>query len=307
MPRFSIFMMGVLLTAALDPAKGQDILVYRLSLTTSIDTDVVRVIDRAIQAAERRGSALVLDFGVSGGDYQTANEAVQMLGEAAIPTHAFVCDRALGVSAMLALAADSVFMCPDAVLGGADGVAAEEVSAYGAHLQRLMTARRLDRNVGLAMADGSVQISGLAPGRGGPLILDAVLASQMGVTAATVQNFDSLLALLELDEAQVIDADHDWNGTRAEIRNYNWGDVRVYVLRSGTRMRLGTVTSMNSSDFEIADGQLGIGSQIQLLAEVIGSSERFLSQQVQVQPGLVLHLDVANVIQQSAFSYYRRN
>ncbi len=51
------------------------------------------------------------------------------------------------------------------------------------------------------------------------------------------------------------------------IENRNWADITIYAIRGGTRVRLGTVTSMNSITFVIPAEVTSGSESIRLLAD----------------------------------------
>jgi hypothetical protein len=87
--------------------------------------------------------------------------------------------------------------------------------------------------------------------------------------------------------------------TAIRIRNDNWQDVRVYLLRAngGPPVRLATVGSMSSAVIRfrgaIAAEAWSRGS-IQLLLRPIGTRSSFTTPAVFVGPGDVMRLTVAN-------------
>ena len=83
------------------------------------------------------------------------------------------------------------------------------------------------------------------------------------------------------------------------IENRNWADITIYAIRGGSRVRLGTVTSMNSAEFVIPAEVAGSGN-IRLLADPVGSTQTFLSEPVVVGPGEQIEWRLAQNLRQSA-------
>lgn len=81
--------------------------------------------------------------------------------------------------------------------------------------------------------------------------------------------------------------------------NHMWQDVTVYALRRGSRVRLGTVTSMNTERFTLAVGVTG-AHELVLLVDPIGSQETFRSEPVMVEAGDVIEWDLLNNILRSS-------
>lgn len=89
---------------------------------------------------------------------------------------------------------------------------------------------------------------------------------------------------------------------RVHVRNNNWADVDVYVVRSGLPTRLGTVTSMQDGVFEIPSTVLAGAPQLQLLVEPIGGSNPFLTQPMTIGEGQLVDLRVENNLALSSYS-----
>lgn len=80
-----------------------------------------------------------------------------------------------------------------------------------------------------------------------------------------------------------------------EVENRNWSDVTVYAVRPrGSRIRLGTVTSMTTEAFTLPARYLGAEGEVMLLAEPVGSTDVFRSQPVQVFAGQRVAFTVQN-------------
>src|SRR5207249_11248026 len=59
------------------------------------------------------------------------------------------------------------------------------------------------------------------------------------------------------------------------VINANWSDVRIYLVRGGLLLRLGSVTSQNSADFEIPADVLNEAASVTLVASPLGGRESF--------------------------------
>jgi hypothetical protein len=141
---------------------------------------------------------------------------------------------------------------------------------------------------------------------GGLVTLSTEDAVRTGIAAAAVQDLGELLSQLGLPEIEVVTVGPQWTGTVVEVTNRNWRDVAIYILRSSARFRLGTVTSMNSQQFEIPGGLLVPGAVVRVLAEAIGSSERVTTEDIRVEHGLVIQWVIEHAISQSNYFYYVR-
>lgn len=70
-----------------------------------------------------------------------------------------------------------------------------------------------------------------------------------------------------------------------EVQNQAFNDMNIYVMRGGTRARLGTVTGNTTKVFEIPRNMVGEGTPIRFQADPIGGSRTPFTQEVVVLPG----------------------
>lgn len=90
-----------------------------------------------------------------------------------------------------------------------------------------------------------------------------------------------------------------------EVSNQNRRDVRVYVIRGGTSVRLGTVVSGRTATFTYRGMPPGLSETLHIGAEVIGGDAKFTSAGVRVAPGERVALRVEDLIQSSSISVRR--
>lgn len=291
--------------------------VFVLPLTGSLGHGHRQQIASTVENARSVGAAaVVLDINLSGGRIDAAQLALDPILDSSIPVYAFVNPTAWMAGALIALAADSIFMGPQASLGGGTGAREEaEPSAFALRQLRsefriLAVRRGLDRRVTDAMVDPQVAFENLVEA-GERLTLSSDAAVRLGVAAGEVRDIEELLKTVGLEGAEIVMGSPVQTAAHATIRisNQNWGDVRIFLLHGGggrMRSRLGTVTSMNSAEFSIPEQFVMAGTVIQVVAEVIGSSERVATEQVTMQPGLVVDWVIANVISQSNYFIFIR-
>ena len=87
------------------------------------------------------------------------------------------------------------------------------------------------------------------------------------------------------------------------VQNDNWLDVVIYVVRGGSRYRLGEVSSVQSAVFEVPTAALGATNDIYLLADPIGSNYPYATDEIMMAPGhTIIELRVDNVISHSSYS-----
>lgn len=90
--------------------------------------------------------------------------------------------------------------------------------------------------------------------------------------------------------------------TQLIVRNNNWSEIAVYVVRSGVRARLGNVMSMSNGRFNIPQSYVLGANDIQVQVDPVGSNRTFLSSPVQIFPGARVELTIENSMQLSSFA-----
>lgn len=81
------------------------------------------------------------------------------------------------------------------------------------------------------------------------------------------------------------------------VRNSHWSDVRVYLVRAGMPLRLGSVTSQSSGVFEIPADFLGESGSVMLVASPVGGRASYSTPLHGVSSGDALELTVENLLQ----------
>ena len=293
--------------------------VVHLPLVGSVEHGLGQQISHALDAARSSGAdAVILDLDLAGGEFSAAQLAIDPLLGSPLPVYALVRERAWQAGALIALTADSIFMAPGSSIGAGPNPAEADLSVsavrqLASEFRIVATNRGRDNQLAAAMVDPAIAIEGVVAA-GEWLTLSAEVATSSGIAAGQARNIDQLLEIVGLTGAEIVpytaEAGEAYAGTVVTVSNQNWRDIRVYLLhgsQGSMRTRLGTVTSMNSTDFEIPPQLSVTGSRIQVLAEVIGSSERAATERVTVQPGLVIEWIIANVISQSNYFIFIRN
>ena len=80
--------------------------------------------------------------------------------------------------------------------------------------------------------------------------------------------------------------------TVVQVQNRNFYDMQLYVVRFGERQRLGLATGNQTTTFELPRNWLDTGGTVQFVASPVGSNQVSWSQQLSVQPGDVVRLQV---------------
>jgi hypothetical protein len=92
--------------------------------------------------------------------------------------------------------------------------------------------------------------------------------------------------------------------TTVQVRNNNWSDMVVYAVRHSTRTRLGMVTSMGTERFTVPSGVNLTGGTLSLVASPIGSSARFSTGAIPINPGQTVELTLQNHLPISSWSVW---
>ncbi len=197
-------------------APEDEIVVYRVPVTGVIELGLAPFIDRSLsEAMAANAAAVILDIDTPGGRVDAAQRIVKSLQDADIPTYAMVNPHAFSAGAMIALAADFIYMRPGSVIGAATPVTGEGqtapekiVSAMRAEMRSLAERRGLDPRVAEAMVDERIAVEGVVE-EGALLTLTAVEAEGIGY-AEIVDSFADLLDRIGVAPDRVEDARPNW-------------------------------------------------------------------------------------------------
>ena len=88
------------------------------------------------------------------------------------------------------------------------------------------------------------------------------------------------------------------------VTNHNFLDVTVYALHNGQRTRVGTVTGSSAQVFYLPPRLLGLGREIQLLGDPIGSTDFALTETLMVQPGQYIEWTLETDLRRSSVGVY---
>lgn len=77
------------------------------------------------------------------------------------------------------------------------------------------------------------------------------------------------------------------------VHNYNWADMQIYLLRSGSRVRIGSVVSMQQATLQLPTSVNG-STQVVLLADPIGGGVAIRTMPVVLGTGRVLEWRIEN-------------
>ena len=251
------------------PVAAQSGQVYRAQVSGVIELGLAPYVARVIETAAEEGAALVvLDIDTPGGRVDAAERIVDAVRTSPVPVVAYVNPRAWSAGAMIALAANEIWMAPGGAIGAAtpvdgSGTKASEkmVSAMRAAFRSLAEARGRDPALAEAMVDETLDIPELAP-EGKLLSLTTRQALEVGMADGEAATLEALLASRGLDNATVVTLSPNW--AEAVVRFLTNPIVAPLLLSLGV---LGLI-------FEIKAGAFGIGGLVSLasLGLFFGSS-----------------------------------
>lgn len=248
------------------PAVGQT--VHRITITGTIELGLAPYVARGLAEAQQAGAAaVILDIDTPGGRVDAALRIVEAILDADVPVYAYVSHWALSAGAMIALAADSIYMRPASSIGAATPVtgagekAPEKImSAMRSEFRALAERRGLDPRIAEAMVDEQIAIEGVTE-EGQLLTLTASEAVALGVAAAEIEGQGDLLLRHGLHNADVVTVSINW--AESLVRFLSNPLVAPLLLSIGT---LGLIIEIKTPSFGMA-GAVGVLS----LAAFFGS------------------------------------
>jgi membrane-bound serine protease (ClpP class) len=175
-----------------------------------IDLGLAPYLARILDEAERESaSAVILEINTPGGRLDAALQMRQTLLDSPVRTIAFVNREAFSAGALIALAANEMYLAPGAVIGAATPVTGsgrtadpKTISAVRSTFRSTAEVRERDPRLAEAMVDPSVTIDGLV--RSGQLLtLTTTDARAWGYADAVVANRQELLQTAGLSESAI--------------------------------------------------------------------------------------------------------
>ncbi|MEK7668004.1 MAG: hypothetical protein AAB409_05085, partial [Gemmatimonadota bacterium] len=206
---------GLAAPSALAQGRGP---VYRIPITGTIELGLAPCVARSLREAARAGAPFaVLDMDTLGGRIDAAEKIADAVRDAEIPVYAFVNRRAFSAGALIALACDSIFMRPGAVIGAATPVSGQTgeklpekyVSAMRAEFRALAEERGIDPRIAEGMVDEQIDIPGIKP-RGQLLTLSTSEALLHRVAVAEVLDYAALLIALGRPGSLSVETRTNW-------------------------------------------------------------------------------------------------
>ena len=241
------------------PAAAQDAgAVHVVVVDGEIDLGIAALLERAVREAEAAEAvALVVRINTPGGRLDAVLRMRDVLLGARIPTVAFVDRDAFSAGALVAIAAEALWLAPGAVMGAAtpvlgDGSGADEktVSAVRAVFRATALERDRDPAIAEAMVDPALVVEGLVR-RGELLTLDVAQAQANGYADGIATDLDALLVALDFEGLTRVDV----TPALAErlVRVLTSGIVAGLLLTVGIWLLVGDV---------LGGGGLGLGAAL---------------------------------------------
>ncbi len=235
--------------------------VVRVPITGTIELGVAPFVARALSEAEAAGApAVIIELDTPGGRVDAAWKIIDDLRDANVPTYAYVNRRALSAGAMIALAADRIYMRPGSTIGAATPVTGEGekapekmVSAMRSEFRALAEERGLDPLVAEAMVDESIEVPGVSEA-GRLLTLTTAEATSVGVADGEVRDLIELLEVTGLPAGAPREVRPNW--AEAIVRFLTNPAVAPLLLSLGF---LGLIVEVRTPSFGVA-GAVGLAS-----------------------------------------------
>jgi hypothetical protein len=89
-----------------------------------------------------------------------------------------------------------------------------------------------------------------------------------------------------------------------QVVNHHWLDVTIYVIHDGQRTRLGVAGGSAETQMVLPFRLLGIGRDLRLYGDPIGSSERAITGSIVVQPGQFIEWLLESQLERSTVGVY---
>ncbi len=191
--------------------------VVRIPITGTIELGLAPFVSRALSDAVSTGApAVILDLDTPGGRVDAAWKIIDDVRETSVPVYAYVNRRALSAGAMIALAADRLYMRPGSTIGaatpitGAGEKASEKmVSAMRSEFRALAEERGFDPQLAEAMVDESIEVPDVVEA-GKLLTLTTEEAIALEVADAQVQDLIELFQTVGLPPGATREVTPNW-------------------------------------------------------------------------------------------------
>jgi hypothetical protein len=89
-----------------------------------------------------------------------------------------------------------------------------------------------------------------------------------------------------------------------DVVNHHWLDVTVYVIHDGQRTRLGVAGGNAETQMVLPYRLIGLGGDVQLYGDPIGSAERAVTEVLVVHPGQFIQWSLEWGLERSTVGVY---
>ena len=213
MSRLVLVFLGIVMTIAglSRPALAETTEVHVIDISGTIDLGIAAFLERQIDQAQSSGAtAFIVVMDTPGGRVDAAISMRDALLATDMPTITLVDTTALSAGALIALATDTIYMTPGAVIGaatpinGATGETADAktISAVRGLFESTAEATGRDATYAAAMVDSDIEIAGIIE-QGDLLTLTASSAVESGLAAAEIAGLNDVLNDLGVDADSV--------------------------------------------------------------------------------------------------------
>ena len=211
--RSVLVFLGVMMTIAglSRPALAETTEVHVIDISGTIDLGIAAFLERQIDQAQSSGAtAFIVVMDTPGGRVDAAISMRDALLATDMPTITLDDTTALSAGALIALATDTIYMTPGAVIGaatpinGATGETADAktISAVRGLFESTAEATGRDATYAAAMVDPDIAIAGVIE-QGDLLTLTASSAVESGLAAAEIAGLNDVLNDLGVDADSV--------------------------------------------------------------------------------------------------------
>ena len=91
---------------------------------------------------------------------------------------------------------------------------------------------------------------------------------------------------------------------RLQVLNHNWSDMTVFVLREGSRDRVGIATAATTTVLSIPRHLLGQLRVVQLIADPVGSANSITTESILLKPGMQVIWRIESDLQRSTVTVH---
>jgi hypothetical protein len=92
------------------------------------------------------------------------------------------------------------------------------------------------------------------------------------------------------------------DGFELTLNNHHWLDINVFVQHDGEASRVTTVTASSSQSLILPLWLLGESKIVRIIAEPVGEAGSYTTDQLRVDPGQSVEVNVESVLSKSNYS-----